>query len=178
MCDAYNSYLAYDGSHVMGLIAGQAFQKDVLEYCDLLFGSTHKSFFGPQGGIILTNNEDIFSRIRRNITWRTMDNYHPSRIAALGVALEEMTQYGRDYAASVVRNSVHLGKALHENGVGVKYSPWYSETHQIALDGDYFQSKGMSFESASRILEDNRIIVDREGRIGTSDSAIWARLQN
>ena len=169
MCDAYNSYLAYDGSHVMGLIAGQAFQKDVLEYCDLLFGSTHKSFFGPQGGIILTNNEDIFTRIRKNITWRTMDNYHPSRIAALGVALEEMTKYGRDYAAGVVRNSRHLGKELHENGVGVKFSPWYSETHQIALDGNYFQSRGMSFESASRILEDNGIIVDREGRIGTSE---------
>ncbi|MEM0156972.1 MAG: serine hydroxymethyltransferase [Thermoplasmataceae archaeon] len=169
MCDAYNSYLAYDGSHVMGLIAGKAFQKDALEYCDLLFGSTHKSFFGPQGGIILTNNEDIFSRIRKNITWRTMDNYHPSRIAALGVALEEMTEYGRDYAASVVKNSVHLGRELHDSGVGVKFSPWYSETHQIALDINYFRSRGMNFESASQMLEENGIIIDREGRIGTSE---------
>lgn len=169
LCDAYNSYLAYDGSHVMGLIAGKAFQNDVMKYCDVLFGSTHKSFFGPQGGIILTDNEDIFSRIRKNITWRTMDNYHPSRLAALGVALEEMKKYGNEYADLVVRNSKSLGKHLSESGIGVRFSPWYSETHQIALDREYFRKTGMTLAEVSRKLESNGIIIDREGRVGTSE---------
>ncbi len=55
-----------------------------------------------------------------------MDNYHPSRVAALGVALEEMKKYGSEYADLVVRNSKSLGKHLSESGIGVKFSPWSS----------------------------------------------------
>ncbi|NHJ40687.1 MAG: hypothetical protein FK731_11700, partial [Asgard group archaeon] len=47
---------AYDGSHVMGLIAGKEFQDPLREGVHVLIGSTHKSFPGPQGGIVLTNN--------------------------------------------------------------------------------------------------------------------------
>lgn len=43
----------------MGLVAGKKFQPDALKYSDILFGSTHKTFFGPQGGIVLTNNEEL-----------------------------------------------------------------------------------------------------------------------
>ncbi len=169
LCDAYNSYLAYDGSHVMGLIAGEAFQADAMKYCDVLYGSTHKSFFGPQGGIILTNNEDIFRRIRKNVTWRTMDNYHPSRVAALGVALEEMKKHGREYASMVVKNSRDLGKELLDAGVWVRFSPWFSETHQVALDAQRYRNMGLTPAEISRKLEASGIIIDREGRIGTSE---------
>jgi glycine hydroxymethyltransferase len=58
-CDDVGSYLGYDGSHVLGLIAGKRFQPDSLEFCDVLIGSTHKTFFGPQGGIILSRSDDI-----------------------------------------------------------------------------------------------------------------------
>ncbi|MGI0130209.1 MAG: serine hydroxymethyltransferase, partial [Thermoplasmata archaeon] len=37
----------YDGSHVLGLIAGGEFQDPLREGADLLYGSTHKSFPGP-----------------------------------------------------------------------------------------------------------------------------------
>lgn len=169
MCDAHDCILAYDGSHVMGLIAGGAFQKDALDYCDVLFGSTHKTFFGPQGGIILTNDEDLMNRFRRNLTWRTMDNFHPSRVAALGVAMEEMKNHGQEYAHWVVKNSVSLGKALSDTKIGALYSPWFSETHQIAVSQPELEKLGLTFRSFSERLEKSGIIVDREGRIGTAE---------
>lgn len=46
---SYGGLVAYDGSHVLGLLAGQQFQDPLREGADLLFGSTHKTFPGPQG---------------------------------------------------------------------------------------------------------------------------------
>lgn len=49
--------MGFDGSHVLGLIAGKRFQDPLKEGARALLGSTHKSFFGPQGGIILADKE-------------------------------------------------------------------------------------------------------------------------
>lgn len=170
MCDEHDCTLAYDGSHVMGLIAGGAFQKDALDYCDVLFGSTHKTFFGPQGGIILSNDEDMMNRFRRNLTWRTMDNFHLSRVAALGIAMEEMKAHGQEYAHWVVKNSQSLGKALTGGKIEPAFGPWHSETHQIHVSLPSLQKIGLDFRSFSERLESNGIIIDREGRIGTAEA--------
>lgn len=169
LCNEYGCLLGYDASHVMGLIAGGSFQADVMDHVDVLFGSTHKSFFGPQGGIIMTDSEEIMNSIRKNITWRSMDNYNPSRLAALGVAMEEMKRYGSEYSRKVVRNSLELARSLFDLGLPSKFDPWFTETHQIHLAKHALQSFGTDFSGFSNILERNYMIVDREGRIGTSE---------
>jgi glycine hydroxymethyltransferase len=153
----------------MGLLAGGQFQPDALENSDIVLGSTHKTFFGPQGSIMLTNNEEIYSHIQKNLTWRAIDNFHIARVAGLGVALEEMLRHGKDYARNVIRNSRSLGKDLDSLGVPVMHSPWYSESHQLHLSPDGLKKKGMDRAAFSRNLENNGIIVDREGRIGTAE---------
>ncbi len=169
LCDRIGSKLLYDGSHVMGLIAGKKFQNDALKYSDILFGSTHKSFFGPQGGILLTNQEELFHQAEFNTVWRTMDNYHPNRVAALGIAAQDLIAFGEDYASKIVNNSKGLGKALEERGIPVQFQPWYSESHQILLSPKINERYG-SFLEISRKLEKNGIICDREGRIGLSEA--------
>lgn len=169
LCEPNGTFLLYDGSHVMGLIGGEAFQKDAMKYCDILYGSTHKSFFGPQGGVILTDNEELYAEIGKNITWRAMDNFHPSRVAALGVAAEEMILHGKEYASLVTTNSRNLGKELSDREIGAKYSPWYSETHQVITDPDFIKQRGITMSRFSEMLEKNGMIIDREGRIGTSE---------
>lgn len=52
-----DAHIGFDGSHVMGLIAGGEFQQPLREGSSALFGSTHKSFFGPQGGILLADDK-------------------------------------------------------------------------------------------------------------------------
>ncbi|MFQ6074085.1 MAG: hypothetical protein ACE5KC_02585, partial [Candidatus Bathyarchaeia archaeon] len=52
-----DAIIGYDGSHVLGLIAGKTFQRPLREGACVLYGSTHKTFFGPQGGIIVADKE-------------------------------------------------------------------------------------------------------------------------
>ena len=44
----------YDAAYVLGLL-GEHFQDPLAEGADVVTGSTHKTFFGPQRGVILTN---------------------------------------------------------------------------------------------------------------------------
>ena len=49
--------IAYDASHVMGVVAGGQFQSPIAEGADLIQGSTHKSLFGPQKGLFVFADE-------------------------------------------------------------------------------------------------------------------------
>ena len=164
----YDGYLGYDGSHVMGLIATGAFQRDI-EMVDMLVGSTHKSLYGPQGGLVLVYNEELIEKVRFNTTWRTLDNPHLNRIAALGQALYEIEQ-DRDYGRRVVENARALGRALYERGIPVRFHPIYTESHQLLLDEKKLMDIwGLSFQGFSDALERNGIIVDAVGRIGVAE---------
>ncbi len=156
----------YDGSHVMGLLAGGEFQDPLREGCSLLLGSTHKSLPGPQGGLILGNNEEIFERVSSKIHPGIIDNVHWNRVAALAVSLLEMMQFGKAYAQAVVKNSQALGKGLASRGIPVKgASQGYSKSHQVLLEVD--KSKG---ELYGKRLEEANIIIDNGGRGGTSEA--------
>jgi glycine hydroxymethyltransferase len=165
--------VVYDGSHVMGLIAGGAFQRPLSEGVHALYGSTHKSFFGPQGGIFLTDSDEVAGQAKENLTWRTMDNAHENRIAALAVALAEMAHFGRAYAHRVVQLARGLAQALDEGGLPVRFaSRGYTESHQVLLDEAKLKKRfKMNTVELSAALERNSIIVDAVGRIGTAELA-------
>jgi len=160
------AHVGYDGSHVLGLIAGKEFQDPLREGASTLFGSTHKSFFGPQGGIILadeTHGEVIQEQIHRAF----VDNAHWNRIAALSLALAEMKEFGRAYARQVTQNAQALAKALAEQGFPVACpSLGYTRSHQVFLDfGGYKQGR-----SPAKKLERANIIVDSGVRLGVCEA--------
>lgn len=131
----YGGLLAYDGSHVLGLIAGGVFQDPLREGADILFASTHKTFPGPQGGLILTNSEDVYQKIVKNIFHKIADNIHFNKIGALAVCFEEMLRCGEKYAAKIVENAYELAKSLDELGVPVKAKDHgFTKSHQTILD--------------------------------------------
>ncbi|MEM1945369.1 MAG: serine hydroxymethyltransferase [Nitrososphaerota archaeon] len=161
----YGGRIIYDGSHVMGLIAGGQFQDPLDEGADILLGSTHKSFFGPQGGLIATNDGGIARELERNIFHKFVDNIHLNRVAALAVALEEMRRYARDYAKRVVSNAKALAVSLDAEGLGVfKSDRGYTESHQV-----YIPMGPMEGAAARDKLERSRIIVDMAVRLGTGE---------
>ncbi len=168
ICEKAGSKLIYDGSHVMGLIAGKKFQADAMKYSHILMGSTHKTFFGPQGGIILTNDEELSKAISNNVVWKTMDNYHVNRVAALGIAAADLIKFGEQYAGWVTSNTYTLSRAISDHGILVNFAPWYSESHQILLSKENAPKYG-DFKVISKKMENNNLIVDTEGRIGTAE---------
>nr|AIF22663.1 serine hydroxymethyltransferase (glyA, SHMT) [uncultured marine thaumarchaeote SAT1000_10_C05] len=55
---SYNMHINYDAAHVAGLIAGGKFQDPLREGVDTMTMSTHKTLFGPQGGLVLASAKD------------------------------------------------------------------------------------------------------------------------
>ncbi len=159
------AHMGFDGSHVMGLIGGGKFQSPLQEGASVLFGSTHKTLFGPQGGIILADKEHG-EIIKDRIHPALVDNAHWNRIAALTLALAEMKEFGDAYAGQIIRNSQTLAKFLDDCGLPVLGSHLgYTKSHQVLLDyGGYKRGR----EVAERLQKAN-IIADCGVRLGTCE---------
>ena len=163
-CHQVGADIVYDGSHVLGLIAGGQFQDPLREGADVLIGSTHKSFFGPQGGIVLSNDHE--EQLQTAVHPAIVDNAHWNRIAALYVALHEIKKFGKRYAEQVVSNGKALAKALDEHGVRlIGKDRGFTESHQVIVDVSS-QEEGMRL---ARMLEEANIIIDIGIRIGSSE---------
>ena len=161
--------LVFDGSHVLGLIAGKQFQNPFKEGAQILLGSTHKTFFGPQGGIVLVK-DDMELAEKIDLTLRPnpvlVDNYHLNRVAALALSLAELLAFGEDYAKQVVTNANELAQILHKNGITVTGDKWgFTSSHQVLL-------KTASVEEGIQMrdqLEKADIIADAGVRLGAQE---------
>jgi glycine hydroxymethyltransferase len=157
--------VGYDGSHVLGLIAGGEFQNPLRDGACALFGSTHKTFFGPQGGIILAY-KGYGEILKEKIYPAFVDNAHWNRIAALTMALAEMKSFGKDYAKQVVFNAQVLAKALHDHGFPVICEHLgFTKSHQVILN---YGNNERGRKIAEKLQKAN-IITDRVIRIGTCE---------
>ena len=171
-CKTKGIPLLYDGAHVLGLIAGGQFQDPLHEGATWLTGSTHKTFPGPQRGVILANLADpnaikkYWQAADRGVFPGSSSNHHLYSLPALVVATREMKAYGRDYAAQIVRNAQALGKSLDELGTPVEARDFgYTRSHMIAVNVAQWSG---GVEVAKR-LEDNDIIVNYNMLPGDSD---------
>lgn len=126
--------LVYDASHVMGFIASHRFQDPLMEGADVVFGSTHKTFPGPQGGIIFTNREDLMIPISEAVYPALVTNHHAFRMPAFAIALAEMKVFGQAYMDQIVTNSQALGRNLEAQGFPcVQVDGRFSMSHTILM---------------------------------------------
>jgi len=128
-----NTILAYDASHVFGLIACGQFQDPLEEGAHVVFGSTHKTLPGPQGGLIISNDDALMGAISIAIYPGIVTNHHLMRSPALGVALLEMKNNPK-YAQQVIANAQALGRRLFDHGLPVVASDRkFTRSHTILL---------------------------------------------
>ena len=128
------STVMYDGAHVLGLIAGGCFQDPLHEGADVMTGSSHKTFPGPQGGFILSSSDDEkFQRKLNNAVFPgTCSSYHLHHVAGKVVALAEFIEYGADLSQNTVANARAFGAALAAEGFDVlAESRGYTASHQV-----------------------------------------------
>lgn len=161
-CDQVGAKIIYDAAHVLGLIAGGMFQDPLKEGADIITTSTHKTFPGPQGGMILGNiGEELAKKIQKEVFPGFSSNHHLHRMPALGGALWEMRQFGRDYALQIVRNAKVLAQALSNHGFNVLGEKrGFTETHQVVVNCGEPGSGGeaaTALEKANIILNKNII---------------------
>jgi aminomethyltransferase len=130
----------YDGAHVLGLL-GPAFQAPLAEGADFITGSTHKTFFGPQRGVILSDiqPDSAFEPLWRQIESRAfpghVSNHHLGTLLGMLGATYEMLRYREDYPFQVVKNAKAFAKALAGEGLSIEGDPAldHTETHQVLL---------------------------------------------
>jgi len=131
--DSSEIVLAYDASHVFGLIACGFFQDPLREGADVAFGSTHKTLPGPQGGLIISNNSNLMDTISVAVYPGVVTNHHLMRSPALGIALLEMKN-NPGYAQQVILNAQALGRGLHKRGLKVVASDQgYTQSHTLLV---------------------------------------------
>jgi len=163
VCDEVGAYIAYDAAHVLGLIAGGQFQDPLREGADFITSSTHKTFPGPQGGVIMGNpdtprKEKAVKKIQHAIFPLTASSTHLGRLPALGLACLEMKLFGKELATQIVKNAQTAGQYFYENGITVlAEKKGFTRSHQIALD---IQAFGGGNKIAQE-LEDSNIILNK-----------------
>ncbi|MDI1494916.1 MAG: serine hydroxymethyltransferase [Cenarchaeum symbiont of Oopsacas minuta] len=154
----YDIHINYDAAHVAGLIAGKQFQDPIREGADTLTMSTHKTLFGPQGGLILaknTHSEDIKKATFPGLT----SNHHIHHMAAKAIAFTEALEFGKEYAKQVIKNAKALAQEMSNLGFKVLgESRGFTKSHQIAVNILEYLDGG----EAEHVLEKANIIVNRQ----------------
>jgi len=170
-CKTKDIPLLYDAAHVLGLIAGGEFQQPLHEGATWMTASTHKTFPGPQRGVILGSLDEegekkYWPAADRGVFPGTSSNHHLFTLPALVVATREMQKYGREYATQIVRNAQALGRNLDELGTPVEARDFgYTKSHMVAVNVSQW---GGGVEVAKR-LEVNDIIVNYNMVPGDAD---------
>ncbi|MEM0140697.1 MAG: serine hydroxymethyltransferase [Thermoplasmatales archaeon] len=158
----------YDGAHVLGLIAGKKFQDPLREGADVISGSTHKTFPGPQHGIILGNtDDDRWKRVRRGVFPGVISNHHLGAMAGLGVTAAEMLEFGESYASAIIQNAKALAQELYSRGFEVlAENSGFTESHTILID---VKRQGGG-KLVAETLEKNNIILNKNMIPGDSNT--------
>ncbi len=159
VCKKTGTIIIYDAAHVFGLIAAGFFQNPLKEGADIITSSTHKTFPGPQGGIILGNIDKVYQkRIRDKVFPGVLSNHHLHRIPALYITLLEMKKFGKKYANQIIKNSKSLAKELYNLGFDVlAKEKGFTQSHQVLVN---VEKNGGGTEVAKK-LEDANIILNK-----------------
>jgi glycine/serine hydroxymethyltransferase len=154
--------IMYDMAHVLGLYG--AFQEPLREGADIVTGSTHKTFFGPQRGVIAGSFpkesplRNFWADVKSRAFPGSTSNHHLGTLVGLLLAAYEMNAFKADYQKHVRANAKAFAKALKSHGLSVEgeEKDGFTETHQVLVR---VRSHGPGQEIARR-LERNNIVTN------------------
>jgi glycine hydroxymethyltransferase len=173
VCRAKNIPLLYDGAHVLGLIFGGQFQNPFEEGAHFINGSTHKTFPGPQRGVILGNmssEKEIkwWNSVDRGVMPGSSSSHHLHTLPGLLITIREIAENGKKYAVQTIANAKAFGQALTDEGVKVEARDFgFTASHQLALNVTNF---GVAKDIARSLAEKNNIITNYNMLPGDNDA--------
>ena len=111
------AYLMVDMAHIAGLVAAGLHPSPV-PHADIVTSTSHKTLRGPRGGFILTNNEELATKIDKAVFPGSQGGPLMHVIAGKAVAFQEALQpeYAT-YIENVVKNAAALGKGMADGGL-------------------------------------------------------------
>ena len=152
------AYLFVDMAHIAGLVAGGA-HPSPMEHADFVTSTTHKSLRGPRGGLILTNNEELFKKINSQVFPGVQGGPLMHVIAAKAVCFGEcLRPEFKDYTRQVVANAQALAAALAARGYRIVSGG--TDNHLMLVD---LRPNGLNGKVASDTLDRAAITVNKNG---------------
>ncbi len=154
--------IMFDMAHVLGIYG--AFQTPLSEGANVITGSTHKTFFGPQRGVIAGNFpkgsplRKLWLDIKGRAFPGSTSNHHLGTLLALLMAVYEMNEFKEEYQKQVRANAKAFARALKDTGIQVEgdEKDGFTETHQVVIR---IKAHGDGQEIARR-LEENNIVTN------------------
>ncbi|MDH5581976.1 MAG: serine hydroxymethyltransferase, partial [Bdellovibrionales bacterium] len=148
IADEVGAYLLVDMAHIAGLVAA-GLHPSPIEHAHIVTSTTHKTLRGPRGGIILTNDEDLFKKINFNVFPGFQGGPLEHVIAAKAVSfLEALTPEYKTYQEQVIKNAQQLASKLMEKGIEVVSNG--TDNHLLMIKTD---SVNLTGKEAEKILE-------------------------
>lgn len=148
IADEVGAKLMVDMAHIAGLVAA-GLHNSPIPHADVTTSTTHKTLRGPRGGIILTNNEELFKKLNSNIFPGIQGGPLEHVIAAKAVAFNEALQPDFvTYQQQVVTNAKALAAALTKKGIALVTGG--TDNHLVLVKTD---SMGLSGKEAEHALE-------------------------
>jgi glycine hydroxymethyltransferase len=152
--------LLYDASHVAGLIAEGRFQAPLADGADVVTFSTYKSFGGPAGGAVVSDDEQLMERISSAVYPGLTANYDIARLLPLGAAALERRRAAGRYADPCIAAAAALAAALAAEGLAVvSCLRGPTSSHHVAVDVRGFGGG----PAAARTLADVNVLLSEIG---------------
>lgn len=156
IADEVGALLLGDIAHVAGLVVANE-HAHPFPHCHVVSSTTHKTLRGPRGGLILTNDEEIATKIDKAIFPGTQGGPLMHAIAAKAVGFKEnLKPEFKAYAKLVKSNMQVLAKALKEKNH--KLVSGGTSNHLLLMD---FLDKPYSGKDADIALGNAGITVNK-----------------
>lgn len=151
------AYLMVDMAHIAGLVA-TGLHPSPVPYADVITTTTHKTLRGPRGGLILTNDEEIITKINKTIFPGIQGGPLMHVIAAKTQCFyEAMEPSFKDYTTNIIKNAKALSKTFIDNGV--KVISGGTDNHLMLIDVK--SSFGITGKEAETILDKINITTNK-----------------
>lgn len=157
IANSVGSYLFADISHISGLIIA-GLHPSPSEYADIIMTTTHKTLRGTRGAIIMTNNEEIYSKINKAVFPGYQGGPLFHQIAGKAVSFYEALQPEfKEYQKQLLLNSrVFCQRFINKN---VKIVSGLTQNHLFIIDVK--SSYNLTGKQAETILSNLNITVNK-----------------
>ncbi len=156
--DKYNCLLLVDMAHFSGLVAGKVHPSPI-PYADIVTTTTHKTLRSGRGGMIMTNNDELFKKINSavfpGLQGGPLMHVIAGKAAGFGEALKDEF---KNYTANIVKNAKALSNTLTQRGINIVSGG--TDNHIVLVD---LRNKGITGLICEEALERAGITCNKNG---------------
>ncbi|MBE6814030.1 MAG: serine hydroxymethyltransferase [Ruminococcaceae bacterium] len=132
IADSVNALFMVDMAHIAGLVAS-GMHPSPIPYADVVTSTTHKTLRGPRGGLILTNNEEIATKVNKAIFPGIQGGPLMHIVAAKAICFgEALRPEFKEYGKRIISNCKALENSLCAQGIDMVSGG--SDNHLLLLD--------------------------------------------